>query len=595
MGVVVKEKNQSNSRWVILALTCVMLVANYYCYDIPAALHQQLSDYMGNADNHFETYFQLLYTLYSVPNVILPFFGGYFVDKWGVRTCLILFMSFLVIGQTIFSIGVSKNSWTWMFIGRILYGFGGESLGVANSAILSEWFKGKELAFAFGLNLSIARLGSVANNFSSPRIAAADGIQFACWFGVILTGLGLLVTLAISVVDKRFETSLKDDTTKALITENDNEDGLGGKSAANDDTYADADQSILDSLGGKPPPPEMRDVLKFSQAFWLLALSCVVVYGCVLPFNNIASTLLLERSYFVAPESDCALVNPDYCESAINVPLSTCVNYYASTTNQPPLPAGNTTATINCNSYTPVNGVYSGCYGDYCTRLIQAENTASATMSIPYFISASLSPFLGAAVDRFGQRAVIAAISPAVLIVVHLTLGLTTVNPIYPLVGQGLAYASFAAVLWPSVPLVIEQRFVGLGFGIVTSVQNAGLASFPLIVAAIYSSAGNHYIPKVEMFFVSLASLGFLVGLYLNYYDYHHNRVFNSPGDHGAKALADKEGGRTLSTDPQSGTLVLPGDHHAGDRAAKEHTRQLSRGSVDRTKNGVFTKVNPAV
>ena len=73
--------------------------------------------------------------------------------------------------------------------------------------------------------------------------------------------------------------------------------------------------------------------------------------------------------------------------------------------------------------------------------------------------------------------------------VVHSILGYApSVDPVGPLVGQGLAYAGFAAVLWPSVPLVVEQRFIGLGYGVVTSVQNLGLASFPLIVSGIASA-----------------------------------------------------------------------------------------------------------
>ena len=69
---------------------------------------------------------------------------------------------------------------------------------------------------------------------------------------------------------------------------------------------------------------------------------------------------------------------------------------------------------------------------------------------------------------------------------VHSIIGYApTVDPVGPLVGQGLAYAGFAAVLWPSVPLVVEERLIGLGYGVVTSVQNLGLASFPQIVGAI--------------------------------------------------------------------------------------------------------------
>jgi hypothetical protein len=31
------------------------------------------------------------------------------------------------------------------------------------------------------------------------------------------------------------------------------------------------------------------------------------VYGCVLPFNNIASSLLLERDFFQEPPSECKI------------------------------------------------------------------------------------------------------------------------------------------------------------------------------------------------------------------------------------------------------------------------------------------------
>ena len=41
-----------------------------------------------------------------------------------------------------------------------------------------------------------------------------------------------------------------------------------------------------------------KDVKKFRLSFWLLTVCCVVVYGDVIPFNNVASTLLLERDFF---------------------------------------------------------------------------------------------------------------------------------------------------------------------------------------------------------------------------------------------------------------------------------------------------------
>lgn len=102
-------------------------------------------------------------------------------------------------------------------------------------------------------------------------------------------------------------------------------------------------------------------------------------------------------------------------------------------------------------------------------------------MSIPYIISAVMCPFIGILIDKYGLRAVIAALGPAILIIVHALLGYSTIGPIGPLVGQGLAYTGFAAVLWPAIPLVVEDRFTGLAFGIATSLLNLGCAVFPLV------------------------------------------------------------------------------------------------------------------
>ena len=49
-----------------------------------------------------------------------------------------------------------------MIAGRTVLGLGAESMIVAVTTALAKWFKGKELSFAFGINLTIARLASVA-------------------------------------------------------------------------------------------------------------------------------------------------------------------------------------------------------------------------------------------------------------------------------------------------------------------------------------------------------------------------------------------------------------------------------------------------
>jgi MFS family permease len=72
-----------------------------------------------------------------------------------------------------------------MLVGRFIFGLGGETQFVCKSAIISNWFRGKELALAFGINLSFSRLGSVLASIVEPHVVDnRDGeLGLALWLG----------------------------------------------------------------------------------------------------------------------------------------------------------------------------------------------------------------------------------------------------------------------------------------------------------------------------------------------------------------------------------------------------------------------------
>src|SRR5437588_2396235 len=91
-------------------------------------------------------------------------------------------------------ITASKGSAPVMIVGRTVLGLGAESMIVAVTTALAKWFKGKELSFAFGINLLIARLASVAAD-NSPTWA--HGVFFPqgdsgapSWHGPLLIAAG---------------------------------------------------------------------------------------------------------------------------------------------------------------------------------------------------------------------------------------------------------------------------------------------------------------------------------------------------------------------------------------------------------------------
>jgi hypothetical protein len=130
--------------------------------------------------------------------------------------------------------------------------------------------------------------------------------------------------------------------------------------------------------------------------------------------------------------------------------------------------------------------------------------------------------------------------------------------PYIPLVGQGVAYTIFAAALWPSVPYAVDAQYIGTANGVMTSIQNSGLAVFPIILATILKPcAGNpakssstrlskdlfDYCEKTldnymyaELFFVGLAGFGTLIGIWLTVDDWtnrnsilHNSHVTKTP------------------------------------------------------------------
>ena len=53
-----------------------------------------------------------------------------------------------------------------MAAGRLIFGLGAESMIVAITVAIGQWFVGRQLGFAFGVNLSIARAGSYSADMS---------------------------------------------------------------------------------------------------------------------------------------------------------------------------------------------------------------------------------------------------------------------------------------------------------------------------------------------------------------------------------------------------------------------------------------------
>jgi nitrate/nitrite transporter NarK len=117
------------------------------------------------------------------------------------RVGLILFSGFLSIGQFFFALGAYNYSYLQMLAGRFIFGLGGDCVTVGKSTILSKWFKGKELAFAFGLTLSVGRLGSVVSGWVLPGLADSHSVAYALFIGTFVCMASFICTLTLVAID----------------------------------------------------------------------------------------------------------------------------------------------------------------------------------------------------------------------------------------------------------------------------------------------------------------------------------------------------------------------------------------------------------
>jgi MFS family permease len=78
-------------RFVMLFLCSSFVLANYFSYDNPASLEIAIEKEFKVSESQYG----LLYTVYAIPNLFLPIFGGILFDKIGTRNGLLIF-SFLL-------------------------------------------------------------------------------------------------------------------------------------------------------------------------------------------------------------------------------------------------------------------------------------------------------------------------------------------------------------------------------------------------------------------------------------------------------------------------------------------------------------------
>ena len=284
------KRKAAASCWAALACLVVPMFASYFFDD----MFSSLSQLFRNPELLELGWDSADYGFYAGGYSFLCVWGGLIVcgmllDKWGVRVTGSIFVGMMTAGAALVTFAITsgmapKTSLTVAYVGCMLFGLGSEIAGVGVTRSIAKWFKGRNMAFAMGLQLAIARLGTALALILSPMLvkAKAEGEIYTlletakpAFFGLALLLLGTVLWAVFVMMDTRF----------------------------------DAQNGLTDRKERKE-----EDEFKFSDIFKVLsnkhfimsALLCVFFYCSIISFKKFATSILIPR--FDLPAESASLM-----------------------------------------------------------------------------------------------------------------------------------------------------------------------------------------------------------------------------------------------------------------------------------------------
>ncbi len=419
-------------RFTILIFISLLTFGSYFAYDIIGAVAPSLVEQLGAGR---ETVGKM-YTMYSIAAILSVLVGGILIDRLGTRRASMIFSVLVLIGSCAVAYA---RSIPLLFLGRFIFGAGSEPLIVAQMAMVSRWFKGKEMALAFGMTLTVSRIGTMFSFNTGELIAHRFG---GYHYSLVAAVLFCLVSMASNVI--------------YILMDRHGENVLNLK-------QQESGEKIV-----------FRNIREYKSSYWFVTFLCVTFYSAIFPFTALATDFFVDKWG---------------------------IRRVAESTG--------------------------GFFRQVFSNFLHMTSTAGGITSIIIFASMVCAPFAGHLVDKIGKRASLMILGSLILIPSHLVMGLTNTNPIYPMIMLGVAFVLIPAAMWPSIPLMVRKEVVGTAYGLMTMIQNIGLAAFPALNGKLRDM--THAYTASQVMFASLGLAGLVFAYLLKKSDAREGNVLENP------------------------------------------------------------------
>ena len=277
-------------RWTALVIVSVTMMFGYFFTDVMSPLEPLLSSQLGWDGSEYG-FFSGAYGLINV-FLLMLFFGGIILDKMGIRfTCMFSTITMLLgaiikwyavtfiptetlvewfhLHLVIINIDAPHLSNLVAALGFAIFGVGCEIAGITVSKIIAKWFTGHELALAMGLQVALARVGTMLAMWCSLPVAKhLGGVSTSIGLGAAMLCIAMIAFIYYCILDRRLDASC------ATTEEASSEEGF---------QFSD-----LGAIFSNP-------------GFWVICLLCLMFYGGVFPFLKFATKLMIDK-YGVADD-----------------------------------------------------------------------------------------------------------------------------------------------------------------------------------------------------------------------------------------------------------------------------------------------------
>jgi MFS family permease len=276
-------RDSTAARWTALVFASMAIFGAYYFNYALSSIKPMLESVLGWNSEDFGTYTSA-YAWFNVFFFML-IFSGFILDKLGVRKTGLGATIIMFVGTAInywavnhqFAegavvhiplLGDMKTQVLYSSLGFAIFGVGTEAIGITISKAVVRWFKGKEMALAMGMQMSIARLGTMLALVISLPLAKNFTVTAPILFALVVMVLGVISFIMFSILDIKLDKS----------------EGTVEQVKDPDDEFKVSDiVLIIGNLG-----------------FWYIAILCVLFYSAVFPFLFYATDLMINK-YNVDP------------------------------------------------------------------------------------------------------------------------------------------------------------------------------------------------------------------------------------------------------------------------------------------------------